>query len=379
MAKVLMLLTNPFRPDPRVHREAKALVKAGYGVTIFAWDRDGGSAEREGVDGICIARAGPRAGWGTALSVLPGLILFSFKAVMFGLRSRPSVVHAHDFDTLMSGVLISKMSGSRLVYDAHEGYSDMIAPTVPKWASSMVRRIEMDMARKSDLVVTVNSLFKGEFENGGARSVEVVGNLPDSYGISEPERLESLRKEMGAGDRTIVLYVGVLEPQRALIELIRAFKALPSEKYFLAVGGYGTLESAIKAEAKGMKNFKFLGRVAATDVLTYSAASDALFAVYDPSNNNNRKGAPNKLYEALHLGKPIIVAEGTFAETESVKAGIGHPVAYGDIGAIASAIKGLPRTLQGKVSGGPHNRRWTWDEEAQLFVGYYSRLGGVGP
>ena len=36
---VLMLLSNPFRPDPRVHREAKSLVNAGYEVTILCWDR----------------------------------------------------------------------------------------------------------------------------------------------------------------------------------------------------------------------------------------------------------------------------------------------------------------------------------------------------
>ena len=38
--KVLMLLTNAFDPDPRVHHEAKALVESGYDVTILCWDRD---------------------------------------------------------------------------------------------------------------------------------------------------------------------------------------------------------------------------------------------------------------------------------------------------------------------------------------------------
>lgn len=44
MASTLMLLANPYRPDPRVRIEAKALADAGHRVTILAWSRDTGDA-----------------------------------------------------------------------------------------------------------------------------------------------------------------------------------------------------------------------------------------------------------------------------------------------------------------------------------------------
>jgi hypothetical protein len=39
--RVVMLLSNAFRPDPRVLKEARSLAGAGYEVTVIAWDREG--------------------------------------------------------------------------------------------------------------------------------------------------------------------------------------------------------------------------------------------------------------------------------------------------------------------------------------------------
>ena len=37
--KILMLLSKLFMTDPRVYKEATALVEAGHQVTIISWDR----------------------------------------------------------------------------------------------------------------------------------------------------------------------------------------------------------------------------------------------------------------------------------------------------------------------------------------------------
>ena len=55
-SKVLMLLTNAFDPDPRVHQEAVSLVNAGYDVTILGWDRDLKAVPKERIDGIHVER-----------------------------------------------------------------------------------------------------------------------------------------------------------------------------------------------------------------------------------------------------------------------------------------------------------------------------------
>jgi len=55
--KILMTLANPFTHDPRVYNEARSLVKAGYKVTVLAWDRKKEYLPREIKDGINIVRS----------------------------------------------------------------------------------------------------------------------------------------------------------------------------------------------------------------------------------------------------------------------------------------------------------------------------------
>lgn len=50
--KVVMLLSNGFRQAPRVYHEAVTLVKNGFKVTIYAWDREVNLEREETVSGI---------------------------------------------------------------------------------------------------------------------------------------------------------------------------------------------------------------------------------------------------------------------------------------------------------------------------------------
>ena len=75
--KVVMTLSNPFKVDPRVYKEALTLVNSGYEVTILAWDREGTHPLREIVDGIKVERIRVRAKYGSIIVfvvALPSLL-----------------------------------------------------------------------------------------------------------------------------------------------------------------------------------------------------------------------------------------------------------------------------------------------------------------
>ena len=79
-SKVLMLLTNAFDPYPRVYQEAKALVHAGYDVTILGRDRDLKSIPKERIDGIHAERIHIRSTHGRGTSQMLFLLYFWVKA-----------------------------------------------------------------------------------------------------------------------------------------------------------------------------------------------------------------------------------------------------------------------------------------------------------
>ncbi len=54
--KILMLLSNPFMVDPRVYKEAKALIKAGNEITVLVWDRHRDYEPESFVEGIRVVR-----------------------------------------------------------------------------------------------------------------------------------------------------------------------------------------------------------------------------------------------------------------------------------------------------------------------------------
>jgi glycosyltransferase involved in cell wall biosynthesis len=56
MSKIVMLLSNAFRPDPRVAREAESLVRGGHQVTVVCWDRQSRFALHEAVNGYHVER-----------------------------------------------------------------------------------------------------------------------------------------------------------------------------------------------------------------------------------------------------------------------------------------------------------------------------------
>ena len=142
LANVSMFLANPFRPDPRVKREALALTGAGHSVTIFAWDRDCRYTSDEVTDGIRVCRFRVPAPYGRFLPLLPGFLRFYLSLLRAGLSGNARVIHCHDMDTLLPGVMVSGLKGARLVYDVHESYPDFISTLAPAFLVCLLRRLE---------------------------------------------------------------------------------------------------------------------------------------------------------------------------------------------------------------------------------------------
>src|SRR4030043_2096082 len=111
MPSTLMLLSNPYRPDPRVLIEARALILEGIDVNLVAWDREQTWPKRATEDGIQVLRLGPKCPPREAAKKLLRLPRFWLGALKARKRINLDVVHSHDFDTLPLGRLISRLSG----------------------------------------------------------------------------------------------------------------------------------------------------------------------------------------------------------------------------------------------------------------------------
>ncbi len=313
--RVLMLLTNAFDPDPRVHQEARALVENGYDVTILCWDRDRKAPEQEMIDGIRIKRIYVRSTHGRGSTQAIFLVLFWGKAYFQAFRKKFDVVHCHDFDTVPLGYLLARQKKSKLVYDAHESYTDMLI-NVPNWLKKTIYETENFLLRRVDLLITVGETLREDFGKRGVRHSCVVGNWKDPKEFEFPQEvLEKERQRLHIMNGQVVIsFIANLGKERRVKELVEAVKDIP--KITLIVGGKGPSGGVVEEAAKRHSNIIYLGFVHPSRVPLYTAISDIIFYGFDPANPNSKYSAPNKLFEALAAGKAVLT--GDFGEIAQV-------------------------------------------------------------
>jgi len=372
---VLMLLSNPFRPDPRVHKEAGALVAGGYDVTILCWDREQKYPGEEVIDGITVKRFGPKSSFEDTKVFLKTLPKFWKLARREMAGKRFDIIHAHDLDTLSPAVKEARKRKIPVIYDSHEIYHEMASERLGKFMVGIVKSYEMRMARKPDAVVCVNDRFRDIIQSWGAKNVTVVMGCPPKPD-APAEKIDGLKRSLSPDGKPLAVYIGVLEPNRNLTELAEGFAENKSQAARLIIGGYGSLEKQI-AEKKGPR-LSFIGPVKPADMPGYTLAADILVAVYDPAFGNNRDSVPNKLFEAMSAGKPIIVAKGTWTGETVEKTGCGLTVAYGTdevFGAIDRLL--ADKSLYAKCAANgidAFNAEYNWPNMEKRLLSLYSGL-----
>jgi glycosyltransferase involved in cell wall biosynthesis len=377
--RVLMLLSNPYRPDYRVEREAKALKEEGNEITILAWDREGSHETRETINGVSVLRVGPKARYNVPLDLLAKLPMFWLRGFLRTLRLDVDVVHAHDLDTLILGVFVSSIRSVKLVYDAHELYWAMIENSVPGWLKRLIERVERRLVKKADVVMTVTPQLAQLLESYGARDVEIVMNCEE---IRKPDekRVEGIRKELLKGGKSVVLYAGMLEPSRNLETLISLFGKLDNDEVRLAVGGTGSLVSELTELARKTRNVDYIGWIASRDMFDYVSASDLMVLIHDPRNANIRIGISARLFNAMAAGKPVIVSEGTGNADITIEEDIGVVVPFDDAERISEAILSLlkdeKRMNEVSENGKRAAReRYNWERMKRRLIRTYRIVG----
>ena len=323
MASSLMLLTYPYRPDPRVFREARALLRHGIKVNLIAWDREGRLPKKAEEDGVNVIRLGPRCPYRSAGKVLARLPTFWLRALNASRKIKFDLVHCHDFDTIPVGMLIAKLNGKPLLYDAHELYSEMIRKDVGGIADS-VWRMESSCSRKVDEIVTVNETLAEKLSTGRRTRARIVSNSPDTGALDGHEPAQ-IRERYGLRG-FVASYLGSLEPGRFLEELMACME--PTGKVSMAIAGSGTLKPVIERASRSNPAVKLLPTVDTDEALRITWASDIVIAMLDPSNPNYKVSTPVKILDAMACGRPVITSKGLdFAKTVE-KVGCGFVIPY---------------------------------------------------
>jgi glycosyltransferase involved in cell wall biosynthesis len=360
-----MLRSNPCEADPRVAKEGR-VIKQFADVTVLAWDRTGALPQIEETDFGTVVRYRKQSGYGS-LSMLPKLLGFNLWIFWKLLWDKYDAVHACDLDTSFSATLAQLIRRKPLVHDMFDMYAEANAGGLPGPAVRVARSLEKWVVRRARATIIVDDSRRKQIADFTPKLLEVIYNSPEDIG--QPSAYP-------ANKNLEIFYTGVLALNRGFEYFIPATGQLKG--VHLTIGGYGADESFIESLCKKEKNVTFIGKVPYSEVIQRSQESDVLFALYDPEVPNHKFSSPNKLFEAMMLGMPIIVSNGTGMSDIVEKTKNGLVVTYGNAAEWEEAVEQLKddklRTTFGKASRAAYEKEYGWPVMAERLKKLYATV-----
>lgn len=310
MKKVLLIRSNGVNPDPPVEKVADTLYLEGYDVTVIGWDRDSNvkmvESQLKLVHGcIKVVRFGiPAVFDGGIKKNLKAMILFQFELQKWLKRniSQYDIIHAFDFDTGFIANKIAKKNDKKFIYHILDFYVD--SHGLDKGLlHKIIKKQEFNVINNADCTILCTEKRKEQIEGSNPKKVIYIHNTPISV------KPDYNMMEVNKNGRCKIAYVGILGQSRFLRQIISCVKK--NKKLELHIGGFGAMEDEIINESKKCERINFYGKIPYSKTLELEQQCDIMTAIYDPEVPNHRYAAPNKFYEALMLGKPLIMAKNT--------------------------------------------------------------------
>ncbi len=378
-ASIAMIVSNRYDPDPRVHKEATALVAAGHRVTVLAYDREHERPQAQRIDGVEVVRIRGRvAPLGALGATALGLAGFLRRARRHIRDARPDVVHCHDLDTCALGLWWQRATSprARFVFDAHDLYWTRIeeAALGQAWraaGSAALRQAESTLARAADLLITVTEGMGAaeglaeRYRRLGCAPI-VILNAP-----IPPARIAPIPERFTVG------YVGVVRDREMFGWLVDAIARLPpSERPDVRIAGGGLAQREVAGElARASERLGFRAIVSGiydpAELPALIAETSVQYAVYPPHDNVARS-LPNKMFDSVAHGRPVIGTADTLMAAWIRARGWGWTVAPADIEALARALTAARR--DGERIARTMRPAPTWADQAERLVAAYDRM-----
>lgn len=245
------------------------------------------------------------------------LVVFPLRPIAWAVALEDAVEPADLWHGMWAGSLpalgrLRRKHGGRTIYDSRDIYLhsrefDKMDPV----RRTLLQRIERRWARGADTVITVNDAYADIL----ARTLRVarpavVMNCPARWIRPDPSP-DRIRAALGLPATTAVaLYQGNLITERGIEQAMDAILEVPGAALVLL--GYGSLRETLTSRA-GLPPYAgrvfVLPPVPPDELLEWTASSDVMVMAIQPTTLNHRFTTPQKLFEALAAGVPVVASD----------------------------------------------------------------------
>ena len=365
---------NYFTADSRVTRTCQFLRSHGFEVHVLAIGRADLPAE-EVIEGVHVHRY--RSGStktirrGVNLTALRAFDAYVRGCVKWARQHRPTVIHYNDWNTLFLGPI----SGvpHRSIYDMHELFQDLDYLDFPKVVNRMVAAVDLQGLRRAEAVICVSDPIAEEMRTLTDKPVYVVRNVPDARFCDGPGR-PGIVARLKDGRKHLV-YLGALQKEKGAVDMLQVLEHLPAEYALDCFSGI-TPKNAFFREAAETMGFgdrvKVWALVPPNELYASIRHGYAGMSFFVPKSRIYEYALPNKIFEYLFAGLPVITSEAR-AQAELVRqSGLGLVVERSKPALAAETIRGWARPEVSRELVERHGL--TWDQERAVLERVYRDL-----
>ena len=358
--------------DRAVNKVADGLSTHGYATTLLVWDRGRNVQTEENAH--YTTRAFRMKAPYDKVTVFPYLPVWWLYELYFLWKGRYDIMHVCDLDTLFPAIVAKLIRRNKLCYHIYDFYAD----NLPNGRFTLVRRairgiiasIERACVAFADVLFLVDESRLEEVRGARLPRVFYLYNSPRD--LPQENKAVPIKR---SDQSLLIFYAGVTEPKRGIEFLLRAVCEVDRVRVVLA--GALTDDRFLARIRENAARVQYIGWLHSYDeVLRWTLAADALFRFSDPTWPKTKYESPNKLFEAMMCGKPIIVSDQSRMADIVREEQCGIIVTYGNVEAIKAAIEAIRdnehlRAKLGENGRRAYEERYNWGiMEARLLAAY---------
>ena len=297
--RIIVLVSNDLTHDQRVKKITGTLHEMGFDILLLG---------RKLKTSIAFERPYPYKR--LRLFFTKGALFYAMlnlRFFIFLLFHRADIILANDLDTLLPAYLVSRLKGSTVVYDSHEYFTEAAGLTGRNFQKKVWLIIEEWIFPKVKIKYTVNESIAKIYREKYHTTVGVVRNIPP---MNKLTNIQS-RKELGLPeDKKIILLQGAyIDYDRGAKDVAMAMKYVENALFLIIGTGQEIpiVKQLIKDEKLEDKVW-VLPKMPFEELMQYTANVDLGLSVDKPLHLNYTLSLPNKLFDYIQAGIPLLTS-----------------------------------------------------------------------
>jgi glycosyltransferase involved in cell wall biosynthesis len=233
---------------------------------------------------------------------------YNIRLFVYLLFSRADLLFSNDLDTLLPNYLVSKLKRIDLIYDSHELFSEVPEVQGRPRVKGFWKWLERTILPRLSNLITVNRSIADTYKKWYDVDMNVHRNLP----MRKAEVSNVARSDFGlpADKKIIVLQGAGINVDRGAEEAVQAMQYL--DDHLLLIIGSGDVIDRLKSIVSELSlepRVRILGRMPYDEMMKYTACADLGLSLDKDTSLNYRYSLPNKLFDYIQAGTPVLVSD----------------------------------------------------------------------